>query len=253
MYRVVVIGFAALLCLAPAAARAAGDVAPSGQCPGAAGFPPGDAKLEALATAIKAGGPVAVLAVGSANTVEEDAKANGVSFPYHMIEALRAALPKVDFELTVKGGRGMTAQDMLPVLDAQVAAHRFPLVIWQTGTVEAVRALRPDSLHAALDAGVQHVRARGGDTVLIDPNYSRALRANTEIDPYVQVMRQVAGLPGVVLFPRYELTRSWVEGGKLDVEKAPKAERTAAVDALHQCVGRALASFVLNSLRTASP
>jgi acyl-CoA thioesterase-1 len=253
MYRGVVIGFGALLCLFPIAARAAGELAPSRPCPAASGLAAGDVKLEALATAIKAGGPVDVLAVGSATTVAQDRNAVGVSFPYHMIEALHAALPKVDFELTVKGARGMTAQDMLPVLDAQLAAHRYPLVLWQTGTVEAVRGLRPDSLHAALDTGVRHIRARGGDTVLIDPNYSRALRANTEIDPYVQVMRQVAGLPGVVLFPRYDVTRAWVEQGQLDIEKVPKADRTAAVDALHECVGQALASFVLNSLRQAGP
>jgi acyl-CoA thioesterase-1 len=196
---------------------------------------------------------VDVLAIGSATTVGQDGNAEGVSFPYHMIEALHAALPQVDFELTVKGGRGLTAQEMLPLLDAQVAAHAYPLVLWQTGTVEAVRGLRPDSLHAALEAGVLHIRARGGDTVLIDPNYSRALRANTEIDPYMQVLRQVAGLPGVVLFPRYDLTRAWVQKGELDVESAPKAQRVAAVDALHRCVGAALARFVLRSLRLAGP
>jgi hypothetical protein len=170
-----------------------------------------------------------------------------------MIEALHAALPKVDFELTVKGARGMTAQDMLPVLDAAVAAHSYPLVLWQTGTVEAVRALRPDGMHAALAAGVAHVRARGGDTVLIDPNYSRALRANTEIDPYMQVLRQVADMPGVVLFPRYDVTRAWVDKAALDVEKAPKADRVAAIDELHRCVGEALAAFVLNGLHAAGP
>jgi acyl-CoA thioesterase I len=252
MFRAVVLGLSALAFLAPTASRAAGDVPPPAQCP-APGLPAHMAPLDALAAAIKAGGPVDVLAIGSATTVGQDGNAEGVSFPYHMIEALRAALPQVDFELTVKGGRGMSAQDMLPLLDAQMAAHAYPLVLWQTGTVEAVRGLRPDSLHAALEAGVLHIRARGGDTVLIDPNYSRALRANTEIEPYMQVMRQVAGLPGVVLFPRYDLTRSWVQKGELDVERAPKAGRVAAVEEVHRCVGEALAHFLLDSLRRAGP
>jgi acyl-CoA thioesterase-1 len=253
MYRGVVIGLGALLLLFPVISRAAGDLMPPRPCPGAAGLPPSDEKLGALAAAIKAGGPVDVLAVGSATTVGQDGRADGVSFPYHMIEALHAALPKVDFQLTVKGAKGMTAQDMLPVLDASVAAHSYPLVLWQTGTVEAVRGLRPDTLHATLAAGVQHIRARGGDTVLIDPNYSRALRANADVDPYMQVLRQVAALPGVVLFPRYDLTRTWVEKGELDVEKAPKAERVEAVDMLHACVGQALARFVLTGVGQVAP
>jgi acyl-CoA thioesterase-1 len=252
MKRAVVLGLSVLAFVAPVAALAAGDMAPPGRCP-TFDIAPNGATLSALAAAIKAGGPVDVLAVGSATTVGQDGNQGGVSFPYHMIEALHAALPQVDFQLTVKGARGMTAQEMLPVLDAEVAGHAYALVLWQTGTVEAVRGLRPDSLHAALEAGVLHIRARGGDTVLIDPNYSRALRANTEIDPYMQVLRQVAGLPGVVLFPRYELTRDWVQRGELDVEKAPKVERIAAVDALHRCVGQALANFVLSSLHLAGP
>jgi len=251
MNRTFVIALGALLSVLPAASRAAGDPAPAAACPAVSGVFGAPRPLDALAAAIRAGGQVDVLAVGSAATVGQDGNAAGVSFPYHMIEALHAALPKVDFELTVKGARGMTAQDMLPLLDAAVAAHAYPLVLWQTGTVEAVRGLRPDGLHAALAEGVAHVRARGGDTVLIDPNYSRALRANTEIDPYMQVLRQVADMPGVVLFPRYDVTHAWVDKAVLDVEKAPKADRLAAVDELHRCVGQALAVFVLNSLHAA--
>jgi acyl-CoA thioesterase I len=259
MRRALVLCLGSLLWLHPAASQEAGagtapsavDGLPATQCPSASGFTASDEKLEALAAAIRSGGPINVLALGSATTVSEDGRTSTVTFPYHMIDTLHAALPQVDFELTVKGGRGQTAQDMLSALDAELAEHRFPLVLWQTGTVEAVRGLRPDSMHAALDAGVQHVRARGGDTVLIDAIYSRALRANTEFDPYEQVMRQVADLPGVVLFQRYDLTRSWVEKGLLDVEKAAKPDRAMEMDTLHACVGRALAAFVLNGVRRA--
>ena len=170
-----------------------------------------------------------------------------------MVQALHAALPDTEFDLTVKGSRGMSAKDMLSVLDAELAKRSIPLVLWQTGTVEAVRGLGPDSLHATLDAGVRHVRARGGDTVLIDPPFSRALRANTDVEPYERVMHQVAGLPGVLLFPRYDLTRYWVEKGIMDVEKAPLSNRAVAMDELHECVGRALAAFVLEGIRKAAP
>lgn len=245
-----------MLCLATAAAGQAAGPAHPVQCPSGAGITSGAAKLGAakfgaLASAIRSGAPVDVLAIGSATTVGRDGGQGSDSFPFHAITALQTALPKVDFRLTVQGARGMTAQEMLHLLDAQLVARAYPLVLWQTGTVEAVRGTRPDSLHAALAAGVQHVRARGGDTVLIDPNYSRALRANTEIEPYMQVMRQVAGMPGAVLFPRYDLTRSWVQRGEIDVEKAPKAERQAAVSTLHRCVGEALAAFILDGAKQA--
>ncbi|MBS0558628.1 MAG: hypothetical protein JSR21_01090 [Proteobacteria bacterium] len=238
--------------LAPLPARAEADPVPPPSCPATIPMTSTAEPLDAVAAAVRAG-RVGVLAIGSAATVGQDGKANGVSFPYHMIEALRAALPHVAFDLTVKGRRGLTALEMLPMLDAELAAQRFALVLWQTGTVEAVHAARLDSLHATLDAGVQHIRARGGDTVLIDPPFSRALRANTDVEPYEQVMRQVAALPGVLLFQRYALTRSWVESGTLDVEKAKPDDRLAAVDLLHECVGRALAAFVLQNLHLPPP
>ena len=238
--------------LAPLPVRADADPVPSPTCPAAIPMQSTAEPLDAVSAAVRAG-RVSVLAIGSATTVGQDGKANGVSFPYHMVETLRAALPHVEFDLAVRGSRGLTAREMLPMLDAALAAQHFALVLWQTGTVEAVHSVRIDSLHATLDAGVAHIRARGGDTVLIDPPFSRALRANTDVQPYEQVMRQVAELPGVLLFQRYALTRSWVESGTLDVEKAKPADRLAAVDLLHECVGRALAAFVLQNLHLPPP
>ena len=84
-----------------------------------------DVSLAQLAAAVTAGGLVNVLAVGSATTVGSVTSASGVqstkqggAFPWHMVRALQAALPAVDFRLTVRGGRGMTAEDMLPQLAA---------------------------------------------------------------------------------------------------------------------------------------
>jgi len=260
MSRAVCLIAAAFLALgfqAPRAARAqasasTADAAPTPACPPTIPMAATAEPLDAVAAAVRTG-RVAMLAIGSATTVGQDGKANGVSFPYHMAEALRSALPRVSFDLTVKGSRGLTAREMLPMLDAALAEQPFALVLWQTGTVEAVHGAQIDGLHATLDAGVRHIRARGGDTVLIDPPFSRALRANTDIEPYEQVMREVAGLPGVLLFQRYELTRHWVESGLLDVEKAKPADRLAAVDLQHECVGRALAAFVLQNLHLPPP
>src|SRR5487761_2022495 len=71
-----------------------------------------DEPLPAVAAAIAAGGPLSVLAVGSASTVGDFAgtahrTAPGASFPYRMAEALQAALPTIAVQLTVRGGRGL--------------------------------------------------------------------------------------------------------------------------------------------------
>jgi acyl-CoA thioesterase I len=226
---------------------------PGSACDTPAEFTTSDAPLGQFAAAIAAGGVVNVLAIGSATTVGSmtasglhTSTAEGASFPWHMIRALQAAVPRVDFALTVRGGRGMTAEEMLPQLDAALKQQRYPLVLWQTGTVEAVRGLRPDGMLEVLHTGAEHIREAGGDLVLIDPQFSRFLRANTDLDPYENVLQQVAAMPGVALFHRFDLMRTWANDGHIDLERTSKADRAKALDELNGCLGEALARFALS-------
>jgi hypothetical protein len=212
-----------------------------------------DVPLAQLAVTIAAGGPVDILAVGSATTVGSltrggQSASQGGAFPWYMVRALRAALPSVEFRLTVRGGRGMTADDMLPLIKEALKQQHYPLVLWQTGTVEAVRGLQPDGMLDVLHTGAERVRDAGGDLVLIDPQFSRFLRANTDLDPYENVMQQVATMPGVALFRRFDLMRTWANDGRIDLERAQKADRDKALEELNACLGRALAHFVLSGV-----
>jgi hypothetical protein len=246
------------LCLAavvasPVSSRAAQEL-PAAACVASEAFTVPEASLDQVAAAITAGGPVNILAVGSATTVGDQLGADRNSaFPYRMVEALHAALPKVSFALTLRGGRGMTAEDMLPLLEAALAGQHYQLVIWQTGTVEAVRAQRPDEMVAALQEGIDRAREAGADVVLVDPQFSRFLRANADLDPYEAALQQVAVMPGVVLFHRFEVMRSWADSGQIDLERAMRADRARMMTLLNTCLGETLAHFVLNGADVAPP
>ncbi len=195
-----------------------------------------------------------VLAVGSATTVGDQLGADRHSaYPYRMVEALHAALPKVSFALTLRGGRGMTAEDMLPLLQAALTGQHYQLVIWQTGTVEAVRGMRPDGMVAALQEGIDRARDAGADVVLIDSQFSRFLRANADLDPYEAALQQISVMPGVALFHRFDVMQSWAEDGEIDLERAKRADRTRMMALLNVCLGETLARFVLNGAGVATP
>lgn len=235
------------LMTAQSSSRAAGAPPVLAACPVSDEFAVPDEGLDAVAAAFAAGGPVNILAVGSATTVGViPGHAPIASFAYRMVDALRAALPQVRFDLTVRGGKGMTAEDMVPLITTALEARHFDLVIWQTGTVEAVRGLSPDSLESALEDGVQSVQEAGASLVLVDAQFSRFLRANTDLDPYEAVLQQVATMPGVVLFHRFDLMNSWADSDLIDLERTPIARRGKTVDQLSTCVGNALARFILN-------
>jgi hypothetical protein len=201
-----------------------------------------------------ADGQIGILAVGSGSTVGEAGGANGpglayrvpgASFPFRMADALRMMRPGLDVRLTVKGGRSLTANDMLPILRGELKHGRFNVVIWQTGTVEAVHGARPDSLRDDLQDGVAMADAAEADLVLVDAQFSRFLRANTDMSPYEAVLRQVSGMAGVALFPRFDLTQGWVNSGQIDLERANREARDHTVMLLNTCLGRALAQFLI--------
>jgi hypothetical protein len=213
-------------------------------CPVSADFETPEKPFMNLSAAIKSGRPVEILVLGSASTV-----AHGeAGYPNFMLKALRAALPNVRFQLTVQGGRGVTAGAMLDQLRSALKHDPVPLVIWQTGTVEAVQGIHPEELEDVLEEGADLVTAHGGDIILVDSQFSRFLRANADIESYEQAMAATAMLPNVGLFHRFDLMHSWVHGGFLDLERTDVSEQPAAVVRLSQCIGAALARFVLNGL-----
>jgi acyl-CoA thioesterase-1 len=209
--------------------------------------------LAPLKAAMAAGDPIEILAVGSGSTTGANRLRPDDAFPYRMLDVLRAAMPQTTFNLTVRGARGLSAEEMLPLVKAQIQQTPAALVLWQTGTVEAIRGLRPARMRQVLREGLDLIRAAGGSLLLIDPEFTRALRANTDVEPYETELQQVAALPGAALFHRYELTRLWVLQGRIDPERAPKDAREADLAHLNRCLGQALADYVLSGARIAAP
>lgn len=230
----------ALLCAGPAAAATpACPVVPETATPEAA------VTLAHVAEALKSG-RLDVLAIGSGTVLGARGQAEG-SFADRMVQDLRSALPETDIRLTVQGERGMTAAAMLAALRRTLDGRRFALVVWQTGTVEAVRKLPAEELARTLDAGAETVRQEGGDLLLVDPQYSRMLMAHTSLDPYREVMQQAARRHAALLFRRFDLIRAWAETGPLDLESAARPDRTKMAERLNACLGTTLARMVLRA------
>ena len=250
-----------------------GQAAAEDRCAAPADITGNIAPLPAATAALKPGGTLNVLTVGSATvfsptetlqpgTITAQGLGLGpaspskqalmptdAAFPMQMAKALQAAVPNLTVNVTVKGGRGMLATEMLDIIRAEMAAHPYQLVIWQTGTVEAVRNIPSGTFYETLADGLAAVTQAGAGLILVDPQFSRFLHANTDLDPYTQSMQQIAAQPDTILFHRFELMRYWVGEGQIDLERTPKAQRVSTVEALHACLGMQLAGMVLASAR----
>jgi hypothetical protein len=195
-----------------------------------------------------AGGTLSILALGSAS-VASPAAGGEQAWPARLQAALQARFPNRRIEVSVRGGRGVTATDHLAML--REGSLGAALVIWQAGTVEAARGLDADDMSEALVQGIERIRRAGADAVLMDQQFSRFLRANADVERYRGKLRQAAAATGAPLLRRYDLMQSWAEGGGPDVERAPRADRTATMDALNDCLGRALSALIVRGIALA--
>ena len=172
------------------------------------------------------------------------------AFPLQMAHALEASVPGLKVQVVVRGGRGMSAGEMLTEMRRELSTGSYQLVLWQTGTVEAVRNSPPGDFAQTLSDGAEAVDSGGANLVLIDSQYSRFLQTNSNLDPYSQALQATAALPGVLLFHRFDLMRSWVNDGQIDLERTPRGERKRVVDALHACIGQHLARMVMSGAKS---
>ena len=196
-------------------------------------------------------GALRVLVVGSASVFGPGSSTPGHAWPARLEASLRESRPGLRLEMKVLGGRGLTAADMLMMIEA--ATDPAPqLVIWQVGTVEAARGLEPDWLADRLASGLGWLKDRGIDTVLMDQQFSRFLRANADITAYQDTIRIAAAGQGASVFPRYELMRFWADTDRIDLERAPRLRRSAMVDQLGECLGQTVSAFVLRGAAEAA-
>jgi hypothetical protein len=185
-----------------------------------------------------------VLALGSGSLLGLRGGVDG-SVPSHMVDVLRAAAPGATVRLTLHAARAETTAEMLVALRKELVAHPYQLVLWQTGSVEALRKSPPAEFAKLLADGAAMVAAAGADLVLIDVPFSRLLEDNADLQPYRAAIQDLASHDAVALFRRYDLMRHWAETGELDIEAARKRERTDTADRLRACLGQALATLVL--------
>ncbi|MEJ0046721.1 MAG: hypothetical protein WDN04_11880 [Rhodospirillales bacterium] len=111
-----------------------------------------------------------------------------------------------------------------------------------------MNSVPPDDFYEALADGAAAAGNAGADLVLIDPQYSRFLEANANLQPYFSAMQAVGALSGVVLFHRFDIMRDWAGEGSIDLERTKKADRPAAATRLHACLGRELARMLVQDL-----
>jgi hypothetical protein len=188
-----------------------------------------------------------ILVVGAGSSQLPGASGEKNAYPARLQQALADQLKGVEVKVTTDIKASRTAAEMVKALPANLAAAKPALMIWQTGTTDAMRAVDPDQFSQALDQGIDITRGAGADVVLVNAQYSPRTESMIALSTYSEDMRWVALQQEVPLFERFSIMRLWSDLGTFDLYSATK--KLDIAERVHDCIGRLLADLVITAAK----
>ncbi len=201
--------------------------------------------LSHIAGAIRERKKLDVLVLGTGSSVLPGPNGAASAYPARLEASLRQRLSGIEVNVAAEAKSGRSAAEMAKGLDRVIRDRKPDLLVWQTGTYEAMHGLDPDEFRAEVEDGIERLKAAGVDTILINMQYSPRTEAMLALDPYVEAMRLAAREQDVPLFDRLAIMRYWNEAGAFDLNATGKDP--AMAQQVHDCLGRALASVVIDA------
>lgn len=207
-----------------------------------------ESKLPLAAKKVMESKRLVVVAIGSSSTQGLGASSPEAAWPARFEADLRRRLPDLRVEVHNRAKPRESAEQMLKRLRADVLALNPDLVIWETGTADAVRAIEIDHFAGQLEDGIAQIAASRAETVLVTPQYGRDTVRLIAFQPYIDAMNHAGLRRDVLVFPRYEAMRHWIESGAMKLDNVPRADMTKVADALYDCLGRQIARTVVRAM-----
>ncbi len=208
-------------------------------------FVSGDAQLKRVEAAVKKTKQLNITVLGTGSSALGGADGAAKAYPARLQAALQRQLPQVTVNVVSQAKIRQTTADMVKTLDKLLIDAKPTLVLWQTGTVDAMRGIDADDFRSSLDDGVETLQTGNADVVLINMQYSPRTESMIQLGVYADNMRAVARDRDVPLFDRLGLMRYWSDNGTFDLYAAAKDNVLASK--VHDCLGRALAALVIDA------
>jgi hypothetical protein len=192
-----------------------------------------------------------IVVLGSGSSTLSGPSGEKNAYPARLEVALGGLLPGVGVKVVTNIKARQTAAEMMEQELQRIEERKPALIIWQTGTVDAIKGVDPEDFRQTLDQGVELLQADGVDVVLMNMQYSPRTDAMISITAYADNMRWVALQHDVPLFDRLALMKHWSELGTFDLYDASKNTDTA--ERVHDCIGKLLAGLIAAAVKQPAP
>ena len=202
-----------------------------------------ESPLPKVTDAVKSGHPLDILVLGSRSSTITMSESS--AYPGRLQALLREKLPAVTVNVSVELQAKKTAAEVAGDVVKLLEGKKPTLVVWQTGTVDAMRSVDPDDFRGAVDDGVTALQKTGADVILMNLQYSPRTETMISVPPYLDNMRVVAQQHDVPLFDRFAIMHQWNDSGDFDLFSASHGPELAK--RVHDCLARALSKFVIDA------
>jgi lysophospholipase L1-like esterase len=204
-----------------------------------------DSQLAHVRDAISKQHHLTIAVVGTGSSALAGPEGRRSAYPARLEAALNRRLSNAGVKVIALVRTRLTAEDLAKGMEKVLTDEKPDLVVWQTGTIDAIRRIDPDSFKAALEDGVERLHKGGTDVVLMNMQYSPRTESMIAVGPYVDAMRAVALQHSVPLFDRFGLMRHWADIGVFDLQAGGRDNVLA--ERVHDCIGRAIATLVIDA------
>jgi hypothetical protein len=230
---------AALLCAATARAQ------PGDNCAVPGYLVLGDSPLQRVSAAVANTRQLRIAVLGTTSSTLPGADGPASAYPARLEAALKQRLPGVTVRVVSYAKPRQSAAEMAAAIPKVLLDDKPNLVIWQTGTFEALRGVDPETFRSNVADGVEKLQAGNADVILVNMQYSPRTESIIAVAPYADSLRWVAREREVPLFDRLAVMRHWNDTGAIDLYAATRDFGMAK--RVHDCVGRALATLIVDA------
>jgi lysophospholipase L1-like esterase len=192
-----------------------------------------------------------VIVIGSASSLIAGSAGPRSSYPLRLESALTERFKGIAVKVSSYARTGQTAIAMEKGLKRILDDEKPALVIWQTGTVDAMRGIDPEDFRVAINEGVDTIRSHNADVVFMNMQYSPRTESMIPVGTYADIMLWVSLQHRVQLFDRFAIMRQWHELGTFDLAAVGKNVNLA--ERVHGCIGQLLADLIIESVGLEKP
>lgn len=199
--------------------------------------------------AIRSGKALVIVAIGSSSTRGVGASDPAHTYPALLNDDLQHRWPHLVVTVVNKGVSGEDASQMQVRFERDVMPYHPQLVIWQTGTNQALRTGDIGGFVDAVREGIGSLKAIRTDVVLMDPQFAPRVLARPTHPFIVDSISAVAQDMNVAVFHRFAVMRHWIASGQYKIEDLISPDGLHMNDVSYNCIAHLLADSLVAAVQ----